>query len=80
MIHVTDTGEGIPATMLPHIFDRFFRADKSRSVNMGGAGLGLAMFKGIAQLHGGSVSVASEGPVICFVSVEQGTSFAVGLG
>ena len=72
VIHVTDTGEGIPATMLPHIFDRLFRADNSRSVNRGGAGLGLAMVKGIAQLHGGSISVASE-PL-------RGTRFCLRLG
>ncbi len=72
VIHVTDTGEGIPATMLPHIFDRFFRADKSRSVNMGGAGLGLAMVKGIAQLHGGSVSADSK--------PQRGSRFCLRLG
>ena len=72
VIHVTDTGEGIPATMLPHIFDRLFRADNSRSVNRGGAGLGLAMVKGIAHLHGGSISVSSE-PL-------RGTRFCLRLG
>ena len=72
VIHVNDTGEGIPATMLPHIFDRFFRADNSRAVNMAGAGLGLAMVKGIAQLHGGSISVASE--------PQRGAQFCLRLG
>ncbi len=72
VIHVTDTGEGIPATMLPHIFDRFFRADNSRSVNTAGTGLGLAIVKGIAQLHGGSVTVASE--------PQHGTQFCLRLG
>ena len=72
VIHVTDTGEGIPATMLPHIFDRLFRADNSRSVNRGGAGLGLAMVKGIAHLHGGSISVSSQ-PL-------RGTRFCLRLG
>jgi len=57
-ITVQDTGCGIAAEHLPRIFDRFYRADASRSSE--GTGLGLALVKSIADLHGGSVSVESE--------------------
>ncbi len=57
-ITVRDTGSGIAAEHLPRIFDRFYRADASRSSE--GTGLGLALVKSIADLHGGSVNVASE--------------------
>jgi len=55
---VTDTGVGISKEDLPHIFERFFKADKSRSA--GGSGLGLAIAKHTVQAHGGRVSVQSE--------------------
>jgi two-component system heavy metal sensor histidine kinase CusS len=55
---VADTGAGIPPQDLPHVCDRFYRADSSRSSQ--GAGLGLALVKSIAELHGGSVAIASE--------------------
>jgi two-component system OmpR family sensor kinase len=57
---VADTGMGIPAEHLPHIFERFYRVDKARSRRSGGSGLGLAIVKGIAEQHGGKVSVTSE--------------------
>jgi signal transduction histidine kinase len=57
---VSDTGEGIPADALPYVFDRFYRADKSRARETGGAGLGLAIVKQLVVAHGGTVSVASE--------------------
>ncbi len=57
-IVVRDTGAGIAAEHLPHVFDRFYRADPSRSAE--GTGLGLALVKSIAELHGGSVVIASE--------------------
>jgi two-component system heavy metal sensor histidine kinase CusS len=57
-VEVTDTGGGIPAEHLPHVFDRFYRADEARSG--GGVGLGLAIVRGIVELHGGTAEVHSE--------------------
>lgn len=58
-ISVADTGLGIPADSVPHVFDRFYRADKARARNTGGAGLGLAIVKAICSAHGGSINVNS---------------------
>ncbi|HHX39407.1 MAG TPA: HAMP domain-containing protein [Armatimonadetes bacterium] len=58
-ITVHDTGEGIPPEHLPHILDRFYRVDDSRSSGSGGAGLGLAICQSIARAHGGSLEVHS---------------------
>jgi signal transduction histidine kinase len=68
-ISVTDTGEGISAEYLPHVFDRFFCSDKSRSRRRGGTGLGLAIAKEYTVLHGGSIEVES--------SLGQGSEFTV---
>lgn len=57
VLTVADTGPGIPEEYQEQIFEPFFRVDKSRSREMGGAGIGLAMVKKIAELHGGSVYV-----------------------
>jgi two-component system heavy metal sensor histidine kinase CusS len=59
-ISVTDTGCGIPAESIPHLFDRFYRVDQARSQNPGGFGLGLSIVRGIILLHGGTVQITSE--------------------
>lgn len=69
---VSDTGPGIPPEELPHIFERFYRTDKSRKrTNGGGAGLGLSIAYWIARSHQGRIEVASE--------VGKGTTFSVWL-
>lgn len=60
LLTVSDDGTGIPADDLPFIFERFYRADKSRNRESGGAGLGLAIVQSIAAAHGGTVEVKSE--------------------
>lgn len=59
-VTVSDTGEGIHKEDLPHIFESFYRGEKSRSRTTGGAGLGLAISQGIVQAHGGELKVESE--------------------
>jgi signal transduction histidine kinase len=56
---VRDSGEGIAAEHLPHVFDRFWRADAARTREQGGAGLGLAIVRELVELHGGDVTVTS---------------------
>lgn len=70
-IAVRDTGIGIPAKDLPHIFERFYRADETRSPETGGAGLGLAIARWVADMHGGSISVGSI--------VGEGSVFSISL-
>ena len=70
-IEVRDTGPGIPATELPHIFERFYRGTNTGEARASGSGLGLAIARSIAEMHGASIEVASvEG---------SGTAFTVRL-
>lgn len=72
-ISVRDTGEGVPAEAIPHVFERFFRAEESRSragYDAGGTGLGLAIAKGLVEAHNGRIWLESEqgkGAVFSFV-------------
>jgi two-component system, OmpR family, sensor histidine kinase BaeS len=69
---VADTGEGIPAEHLGHVFDRFFRVDTARDRAHGGSGIGLSIAKALVEAHGGGISVDSAGP-------GQGARFTVRL-
>jgi len=68
---VTDYGQGIPAEAIPHLFDRFYRVDRSRARTTGGSGLGLSIAKAIAEAHGGSIDVSS--------TLGKGTTFTLSL-
>jgi two-component system, OmpR family, sensor kinase len=69
---VKDSGIGISPTDLPHVFERFYRAEKARSRAHGGSGLGLSIAQYIAQAHGGSIEASSEG-------TNRGSTFTVHL-
>ena len=61
-LEISDTGEGIAADLLPSVFDRFRQGDASPARVHGGLGLGLAVAKQLVELHGGTISAASDGP------------------
>ncbi|WP_328353420.1 HAMP domain-containing histidine kinase [Mycobacterium sp. NBC_00419] len=61
VITVADTGEGIAAEHLPHVFERFYRADAARGRGRGGSGIGLAIAKALVEAHDGRISVSSDG-------------------
>jgi two-component system, OmpR family, phosphate regulon sensor histidine kinase PhoR len=71
VIQVSDTGQGIPASELSRVFERFYRVDKARTRQTGGTGLGLAIVRHVAEAHGGTVRVDSE--------LARGTTFTVTL-
>ncbi|MEU2068834.1 HAMP domain-containing sensor histidine kinase [Streptomyces anulatus] len=75
LVEVADTGSGIPPEDLPHVFDRFWRAEKSRSRRTGGSGLGLAIVRKLVEAHGGTVDAMSvEGEGSTFVLRLPGTT------
>ncbi len=61
-LSIRDTGEGIAAEFIPHLFDRFRQADASVSRRYGGLGIGLAIVRHLVELHGGTIRAQSEGP------------------
>lgn len=61
-LRVSDTGEGIAAEHLPHVFERFYRVDTARDRGHGGSGIGLAISRALVQAHGGTLTAASAGP------------------
>ena len=72
VVRVSDTGIGIDAALLPHVFDLFTQSERTIDRSQGGLGIGLTVVKNLVEMHGGNVSVRSEGP-------GKGSEFAVRL-
>lgn len=72
IVTVTDSGDGIAAEHLPHVFERFYRADVARDREHGGAGIGLAIAQALTHAHGGHITASSRGP-------GQGSTFTITL-
>jgi PAS domain S-box-containing protein len=72
VVRIRDTGIGIPAEMLPRVFDLFTQVDRSLEKAQGGLGIGLSLVKGFVEMHGGRIEVTSDGP-------GQGSEFVVRL-
>lgn len=72
-VEVCDTGPGIPADALPHVFERFWRGDKSRARALGGSGLGLAIAQQWIEAHGGQIGVRSQAGMAA--AQQSGTTF-----
>jgi signal transduction histidine kinase len=70
VVEVADDGPGIPADEVERVFERFYRSDRARSADEGGAGLGLAIARWIVELHGGSIAAAEANPHGCRIIVE----------
>ncbi len=72
LLTVRDTGQGIGAEHLPHLFERFYRADTARDRDHGGSGIGLAIAKALVEAHGGTITACSDGE-------DRGATFVVAL-
>jgi heavy metal sensor kinase len=70
LLEVSDTGPGVSDVALPHLFERFYRADEVRSRDIGGAGLGLSIVQSICTAHGGTVKAANTPPIGCRFTIE----------
>ena len=70
LLEVADTGPGVSDAALPHLFERFYRADEVRSREIGGAGLGLSIVQSICTAHGGTVTAVNTPPTGCRFTVE----------
>jgi signal transduction histidine kinase len=68
-LSVVDSGSGIAPEHLPHVFDRFYKVDTSRTPGIGGSGLGLSIAKAIVERHGGTITVTSRPGRTCFVVI-----------
>ena len=75
-LEVADTGPGIPSEHLPHVFERFYRADTARDRASGGSGIGLAICKALTEAHGGTITATSTAAGATFVATLPTSSAA----